>query len=50
MEFRAYQEERERLRRELAPALESFRRGEGEELNVAEHVARRLAEKGIADE
>ena len=50
--FRAHQRESGRLRKEIHPAVERFKRGEGRELDyeaVKEEVTRRLAEKGITE-
>jgi hypothetical protein len=51
-EFRAYQEELERCRREVELAVEQSRRGESRPLDMGAlkaEVRRRLAEKGISD-
>jgi hypothetical protein len=51
-EFRAYQDELERCRREIQPALESSLRGESQPLDIEDVIARgrqRFAEKDAAD-
>ena len=50
--FRAYQRESARLKKEIHPAVERFKRGEGQELDyeaVKEDVTRRLAERGVRE-
>jgi hypothetical protein len=50
--YRRRQEQLQRLRGELAPALEQSRRGESKEIDFEEFLAearRRAAEKGIPD-
>lgn len=51
-EFRAYQEELERCREAIRPALEASLRGESEPLNMQEIIDRvtdRLRKEGVAD-
>ena len=48
--FRVYQEQRERCREEIRPALEASLRGESKPVDpedLKERVRKRLAEKGI---
>lgn len=51
-EFRAYQDELERCREAIRPALEASRRGEGSPLvmqDIIDQVSRRLRSEGITD-
>jgi hypothetical protein len=51
-EFRAYQRDLERLRDELAPALEQVHRGEATEIDMEKLITEgreRLAQKGVTD-
>jgi hypothetical protein len=50
--FRAYQADLERLRKDIQPAVQRHRRGEGRELDyeaIKDEVTARLAERGITD-
>lgn len=50
--FRAYQRELERLKKEIAPAVERSKRGESRELDfeaIKDEVTQRLAQRGITD-
>jgi hypothetical protein len=50
--FRARQRESSRLNKEIQPAVQRFKRGEGRELDyeaVKDQVTRRLADKGITE-
>ena len=50
--FREYQQELERLREEIRPALERATKGEGKELDLEDILRRgreRLAKEGVSD-
>lgn len=50
--FRSYQRDLERLKNDIRPAVEQFKRGEGRQLDydtVKDEVTQRLAEKGITE-
>ena len=50
--FRSYQRDLERLKNDIRPAVEQFKRGEGRQLDydaVKDEVTQRLAAKGITE-